>query len=261
MPTALALSPHLDDAAFSCGGVLALLADAGWQVCMATAFTATVLPVQGFALACQLDKGLAPEVDYMALRRAEDREAAAILGVSARHLGLAEAPHRGYESAVALFGPVRDDDDVWRPLAARIAALAEELSPALVLAPQGLGGHVDHRQTIRAVLDVLPATDVAWYRDTPYAIRDPSAAPDLALPRLPGWAMPIGPALDRKVAAAVAYRSQVGFQFGGAEAAGAALRRFAAAEGTGVLAERFLGADWRSGSPASPGTSHSAATL
>ena len=69
MPTALALSPHLDDAAFSCGGLLASLAQAGWRVVMATLFTGSVAEPKGFALACQLDKGLGPEIDYMALRR------------------------------------------------------------------------------------------------------------------------------------------------------------------------------------------------
>lgn len=261
MPTALALSPHLDDAVFSCGGLLALLADAGWRVCMATAFTATVLPVQGFALACQLDKGLPPEVDYMALRRAEDRDAAAILGVSdLRHLGLPEAPHRGYESAPALFGAPREGDDAWRPLAALVAALDDELRPALVLAPQGLGGHVDHRQTIRAVREALSARQVAWYRDAPYAIRDPAADPDPAVPPLPDARVPLGPALDRKAAAACAYRSQVGFQFGGAEAARAALRRFAIAEGDGVPAERLLGlVPWDV--TATAGIRHSPATM
>jgi LmbE family N-acetylglucosaminyl deacetylase len=261
MPIALALSPHLDDAAFSCGGLLALLTDAGWTVCMATAFTRTVLPAQGFALACQLDKGLSPEVDYMALRRAEDRDAAAILGVSPRHLDLLEAPHRGYEAAPALFGPVREEDEVWRPLATLVAALVDELRPDLVLAPQGLGGHVDHRQTIRAVLHIMPAGRVLWYRDTPYAIRDRGAAPDPALPPLPPATMTLPPAqLDRKVAASCAYRSQVGFQFGGAEGAGAALRRFAREEGEGAPAERYGGTV-----PALvlsvPGTSHSPATL
>lgn len=243
MPTALALSPHLDDAAFSCGGLLALLADAGWTVCMATAFTATVLPAAGFALACQLDKGLSPEVDYMALRRAEDRDAAAILGVSdLRHLDLPEAPHRGYDSAPALFGAQREGDEAWRPLAKLVAALAAELRPALILAPQGLGGHVDHCQLIRAVLEALPSAPVAWYRDTPYAIRNPAAAPDPAVPRLQESCVLLGPALDRKIAAACAYRSQVGFQFGGADAAHAALQRFALVEGNGTAAERLSGA-------------------
>ncbi len=77
MPTALALSPHLDDAVFSAGGLLASLAAQGWRVVMATTFTQSVPDPKGFALACQLDKGLGPEVDYMALRRDEDRAAAA----------------------------------------------------------------------------------------------------------------------------------------------------------------------------------------
>ena len=260
MPTALALSPHLDDAVFSCGGLLAALVDAGWDVTLATVFTATKLPVSGFALACQLDKGLSPDVDYMALRRTEDREAAAILGIAdVRHLDLPEAPHRGYESAPALFGDVIEGDDVWRTVSARIAALLDTQRPALVLAPQGLGGHVDHRQVIRAVLDVRPAEQVAWYRDTPYAIRDPAAVPDPLLPALPPARVPLlDTQLDRKVAASCAYASQVGFQFGGAAAE--RLRCFAQDEGGGRPTERFFGS-----LPVpvalSPGVSHSQATL
>lgn len=237
--TALALSPHLDDAVFSCGGTLAQLVDDGWRVCMATAFTRSVVPAAGFALACQLDKGLAPDVDYMALRRAEDRAAAAILGVEARWLDLPEAPHRGYESAAALFGAVQEDDRVWEPLAGLIRGLVTELRPDLVLAPQGLGNHVDHRQTIRAVRDALP-DGVCFYRDTPYAIRNPDAAADVAVPARE-FRVGIARGLDRKVAASCAYGSQVGFQFGGAEATASALRGFAVAEGGGEPAERFRG--------------------
>ena len=240
--TALVLSPHLDDAAFSCGGTMALLADAGWHVCMATAFTRTVPDPAGFALACQLDKGLAPEVDYMALRRAEDRVAADVLGVAdLRWLDLPEAPHRGYDSAPALFGPVRDGDEVWRELALAVSGLVESLRPALILAPQGLGEHVDHRQMIRAVLAAVADGPLAFYRDTPYAIRNPEALQNVTLPAMMETRVPIAVGLGRKVEAACAYSSQVGFQFGGAAAAGEALRRFAAREGDGPPAERFLG--------------------
>lgn len=267
MPCALALSPHLDDAVFSCGGLLAQLADAGWHVCLATAFTATRAPVEGFALACQLDKGLPAEVDYMALRRSEDRDAAVILGVTdVRHLDLPEAPHRGYESASALFGDVRPDDDAWRPLADLVCHLRRDLHPALVLAPQGLGSHVDHRQMIRAVLEVVSAEEVTWYRDTPYAMRNPAAFPDHLLPPLPStYAALRDGELDRKVEAACAYASQVGFQFGGAEAAGRALRRFAASEGASesddVAAERFMAFQPYDGFLLAPRTSHSQDTM
>ncbi len=240
MPTALVLSPHLDDAAFSCGGTMAQLADAGWRSVMATAFTATVLPATGFALACQLDKGLGPEIDYMALRREEDRAAAAILGVAdLRWLDFPEAPHRGYESAKALFGAIREDDLVWRPLADKVTALLEELRPDLVFAPQGLGNHVDHRQMIRAVQQGAPRR-LALYRDTPYALRDTNAVSDHIGSGLRECAPGVAAGLERRIAASCAYRSQIDFQFGGPARLATALREFAVAEGQGRPAERFL---------------------
>ena len=242
MPTALFLSPHLDDAVFSCGGLLALLADRGWRTVLATAFTRSVVPATGFALACQLDKGLAPDVDYMALRREEDRVAAGVLGVAElRWLDLLEAPHRGYSSAPALFGAIHPDDTVAGPLAAAFAALARECDADVVLAPQGLGNHVDHQQVIHAALRCFPRERLAFYRDTPYAIREPAAHPLAAVPQAPSVPVAIAPVLARKLAAAQAYGSQVEFQFGGADALAASLTRFAHAEGNGTPAERFIG--------------------
>ncbi|RZM10665.1 MAG: PIG-L family deacetylase, partial [Sphingomonas sp.] len=60
----LAISPHLDDAAFSAGGLLASCVDQGWAVTVATCFTGNVAHPTGFALACQLDKGLTADIDY-----------------------------------------------------------------------------------------------------------------------------------------------------------------------------------------------------
>ncbi len=241
MPTALFLSPHLDDVVFSCGGVACLLADRGWHTVLATAFTRSVVPASGFALACQLDKGLPPEADYMALRREEDRRASAIIGFAeVRWLDLLEAPHRGYDAAAALFGPVLEGDSVAPALGAALAALATELRPALVLAPQGLGNHVDHQQVTAAACNSFAAGALAFYRDTPYAIRDPEAAP---LPGVPAQlaVFGVGAVLGRKIAAAQAYASQIGFQFGGPAPLDDALRRFAAAEGGGAPAERLSG--------------------
>lgn len=241
MPTALFLSPHLDDVAFSCGGLVAQLGDAGWRTVMATAFTRSVPDPTGFALACQTDKGLGPEVDYMALRREEDRAAAAILGTEPRWLDLPEAPHRGYGSAPALFGPLRDEDDIWKPLAILVAELVGTLCPDLVIAPQGLGSHVDHRQLITAVLALTDPPPLAFYRDAPYAIRNPGVPSDSRLGTLPSCAAEITSGLDRRVASSCAYASQIGFQFGGPAALDQVLRAFASAEGGGIPAERFLG--------------------
>ena len=242
MPRALFLSPHLDDVVFSCGGLAASLADAGWDTVLVTAFTRSVVPASGFALACQLDKGLPPDIDYMAQRRDEDREAAAILGFAdMRWLDLLEAPHRGYDSAPSLFGSVHDDDSILVELTARFLALSAELQPDLVLAPQGLGNHVDHQQVIAAALRSFPAGRLAFYRDTPYAIRQPGAAALPSVPQGTPSTVPIANVLDRKVAAAQAYASQIGFQFGGPAPLAQALRAFAVQEGRDHPAERFCG--------------------
>ncbi len=217
MPVALALSPHLDDAVFSAGGTLARLAAAGWSVTVLTVFTASVSNPQGFALACQLDKGLAPDIDYMALRRAEDALACRVLGVTPRWLGLPEAPHRGYHSARALFGPIRADDqpDLTPSLEADIRTLA----PDLVLAPQALGGHVDHVQLVRALTGTTPAASVLWWRDFPYAARESVPEPFAGeMGCLSELEVPLGQdTLASKQEACLAYKSQIGFQFGGAD--------------------------------------------
>jgi len=220
MPTALALSPHLDDAAFSCGGTLARLARAGWRVVVATVFTASVPDPRGFALACQLDKGLGPEIDYMALRRAEDAAAMRALGATPVWLPFREAPHRGYDSAPALFAGVRREDSIVDDLAPALAALLAEQSPDLVLAPQAIGNHADHVPLVRALERAGPTAPVLWWRDFPYAVRDAS-------PREPFRDRFMAPPechvalssdeFEAKRLASRAYASQLGFQFGGAE--------------------------------------------
>ena len=219
-PVALALSPHLDDAAFSAGGTLARLAFDGWRVVVATIFTASVPDPIGFGLACQLDKGLGPEVDYMALRRREDEAATAALGAEHRWLPFREAPHRGYGSAAVLFGEPNPDDDVVREIVPTLRDLLGDTKPALILAPQAIGGHVDHVQLVAAIEAVTPDCPVLWWRDFPYVAREATPAEPLRdrMHRLPETQVRLGAGERvRKRDACRAYASQLGFQFGGRE--------------------------------------------
>ena len=225
----LFLSPDLDVVAFSCGARLAKRARRGRAV-LATLFTASVAAPEGFALACQTDKGLPADADYMAIRRAEDVLAARILGAeSVRHAPFVEAPHRGYPSAAALFAGPRAEDDVWRSLRAAIDALLGELTPARVYVPQALGGHVDHVQLVRAFLACGWRGEVHWYRDAPYVIRDSRArACELVPAAGEERAEPIAEEdLLRKVSACAAYATQVPFQFGSEAALREALQALA----------------------------------
>ena len=223
MPRALALSPHLDDAVFSAGALLARHAQAGWRVIVATCFTASIANPTAFALACQTDKGIGPEIDYMELRRDEDRQACALLGAEFVHLAFPEAPHRGYDSAAALFGPRLACDGIADGVAEALAMLIAGLRPDLILGPAAIGDHVDH-WIVRETLDRVAPSPAALWADLPYAARNGSALPD-TFDRLP-----CGPQLSRKLQAARAYRSQLGFQFG-TEQAMPGLLSLGAAEG------------------------------
>ena len=198
----LAVSPHLDDAAFSAGATLATLIAHGHRVTLVTAFTASVAS--------------ASDGDTMALRRIEDMQAAARLGVQRLvHLPFAEARERGYD---AVTGPLREDDDVAPDLRAALDILG---SFDLVLAPLALGEHVDHRQLRRAlglpgrVGDPEPVArfargSLALWRDTPHVIHgdDPSTPGDDAV-------VVSGDALQRKLAACACYSTTMGAEFGG----------------------------------------------
>ena len=245
----LAISPHLDDAVFSAGGTLARLARTRRRVVVATVFTESVPDPQGFALACQLDKGLGPEVDYMALRRAEDGRALDALGAEPVHLKFREAPHRGYGSAPELFAPPRADDTAAFDIAPALQALVDELAPALILAPQAIGGHVDHVVVVRAFDALRLSAPVMWWRDYPYVVRSTAPVRPFAtrFDTLLNVSVPLDTkAPDAKLAAAGAYASQIGFQFGGLESLrrrltdDARVERFAVSAGDVALVEDSL---------------------
>lgn len=228
MKYAVAVSPHLDDAVFSAGATIAALVVAGWRVRVVTCFTLSVADPSPFALSTQLDKGLPADVDYMALRRAEDAAALAVLGAQPVHLPLPEAPHRGYTSAPDLFAGVHGDDRIIDEVQ---AALSPHLAGAdVVLAPQAIGDHADHRVVTDAVAALVP--EALWWRDAPYVLRCPDAPPWTGVPAGGERAICIATHLTTKIDAACRYVSQLGFQFGGVQHVGPQLRKLAVAEAT-----------------------------
>lgn len=152
MPTALFLSPHLDDAVFSCAGMIQQIIAAGNTVVVASVFTTGSSSHEG--------------------RWAEDLAAAAQLGFQTRHLHVLDAPFRSpaYQSfSDILYGWHEADKATSQAVVAHFQALEEDYQPSKVFAPLAAGTHVDHRIVHQAARELGWADRVCFYEDRPYA--------------------------------------------------------------------------------------------
>jgi LmbE family N-acetylglucosaminyl deacetylase len=214
----ICLSPHADDAALSLGGTLARL---GPRALVATLCGGPREPRACSPFAEALHARMGVEAATIAsVRRAEDETALARLGVARLEAGFDDAIYRGYDSLeVLLGGAVRPDD----PLAAALDRLIAGLDGALVLAPLAAGGHVDHVQAFAAAR--RSGRPVAFYEDFPYVAQHPGvAAARVATERLARFSLGEPPDLEARIAAVLAYRSQLDLLFGGPGPAEAQIR-------------------------------------
>lgn len=192
--TVVVLSPHLDDAALSCGGLIRTLAQRV-PVIVLNVFTdcgPPPHPIMGRRICAAT--GYPDPVELMAVRRQEDDTVLGELGARGELLGFVEAPFRRSGRRIgpsatyptfrfdALTGRVsRWDAAVIEQVRERVAEALRRLGAAVVLAPLGVGGHVDH-VIVRDVVAALaregraPSSPI-YYTDYPYGQR---AEPDRA---------------------------------------------------------------------------------
>jgi LmbE family N-acetylglucosaminyl deacetylase len=215
------LSPHLDDAALSCGGSIIQQRAAGQRVLLVTLCTAAPAPdmhISDLALEFHRKWGLAP-AEVVAGRLEEERRALKILGADSHWAGLFDAIYRypeAYNTRASLFSTPAPADPLLPTLRELIGDLRRRAPAAVFYAPLGVGSHVDHLIThaaARAALD----DDLLFYEDLPYAIQADARAQrlaaleDSASPRV----VAIDAAVEKKIEAIEAYPSQMLELFGG----------------------------------------------
>jgi LmbE family N-acetylglucosaminyl deacetylase len=220
----LYLSPHLDDAALSCGGLIHKQVRAGLSVAALTVFAGSPRTDIRSPFARELETRWGARGDAIAMRREEDVEALAVLGAAHIHLTHEDAIYRldevfgapVYAARGPIFGKVRPRDPVKaRALAAEIGKCWEELGKPRLYAMLSAGHHVDHQVVQVAVLHLLKrqSLEVIWYEDYPYA-GDQEAVQD-ALKTLPfrGLRLETAALSDENLAAKLdsiaCYRSQI----------------------------------------------------
>jgi len=171
-PRWIILSPHLDDAALSCGGLVAALPPEA-RVEIWTMFTRA--PMRGpYSPLARWLHGVSGGVTGSRLariRRREDRNACRVLGASHRHFPWVDAVYRRGADGRFCYAETRQDhwhadDDTL--VGAIVSRLLEDVSASdILLAPLALGGHVDHVIAHHAAGRV-GRCPVLYYSDVPY---------------------------------------------------------------------------------------------
>jgi 1,2-diacylglycerol 3-alpha-glucosyltransferase len=155
---AVVLSPHIDDAVFSCGGKMASLLETG-RVLVINVFS-------GFPT-----ESASGPVSLGAHRVQEELSASQLLGFSSQFLDETDAFLRrpAYKSLRRLFGkPTKEDLDDLPALTQRIAALLRSITYDVLYAPLGVGWHVDHVLCHLAVRALNLNHQVVFYEEAPY---------------------------------------------------------------------------------------------
>jgi LmbE family N-acetylglucosaminyl deacetylase len=248
----LFLSPHLDDAALSCGATIHQLARRGETVTIltVTAGDPTESTVDTEKIQDLHERWQAGE-NPTAVRRREDIEAAGVLGAEFIHLPIGDCIYRTahkwgettalYSTEESLFGEVHPDDDALRRL------LATPIPQANVLyVPLGVGHHVDHQITRDWGLYLAkqnPALALKLYEEYPYVNNQVAIqrALDFYAPRKLEVEARRADEADvmEKVRAILCYRSQISTFWKSDAAMEQITRQFMLEAGNGVPVERF----------------------
>ena len=171
------ISPHLDDAVLSAGGLIFDQARDGipveiWTMCCGFPPDAEISP---FAQVLHFQWGFSSAEETVRLRRAEDVRATTIAGATAVHFDFLDCIYRRGPDGewlypMDVFVPPHADDS---ELPARItAALASRLQPDdVVVCPLAIGRHVDHVNVRKAVEDL--GQPLVYVADIPYLLKHP----------------------------------------------------------------------------------------
>jgi LmbE family N-acetylglucosaminyl deacetylase len=169
------LSPHFDDVALSCGGLVWEQAQAGdtvsiWTVCAGSAPDGELSPI-----AKELHMRWKTDQDATSQRRLEDFQSCQRLGASYLHFTLPDCIYRHnpqtgefmYASAESITGQLQSADTY------NLTFLGKEIkrsiqAQATLVCPLSLGNHVDHQLT-RLATEGL-GYSLWYYQDYPYVL-------------------------------------------------------------------------------------------
>lgn len=220
---AIYLSPHLDDAALSCGGQIFQAATAAQPILIITIMAGDPPTGQYSSYAAELHTRWQLAQDVVVQRRMEDIAACHILQADYQHWPTPDCIYRHtyqtgdplYTTWAEITGPIHADD---QPLIQALTAQFQQLPSCHYLyAPLAVGNHVDH-QIVRLAAEAAFGPTLRYYEDYPYAVQTEALEQVIYQPGM-CWQSSIIPlashALAAKANAVAAYESQVSTFFNG----------------------------------------------
>ncbi len=173
------ISPHLDDAILSMGGLIYEQVRQGQSVEIWTAISGMPDSSEVSQLAQEIHTawGFQSVKDTILSRREENRLAAKIVGATDIYLDFLDSIYRRSPNGGWLYQnntfvpPHTDDADLPRQM---VMAMNKRLKPDdKIVCPLAIGGHVDHVIVRQAVENL--GRDILYYADIPYLLSDPSS--------------------------------------------------------------------------------------
>lgn len=155
---AIFISPHLDDAVFSCGGTISLLKNEG-SILVINIFTNYLTDKKYHGIVMSEE------------RKAEEKKASEFLGYDSINLDELDAifRHKDYENIKNIFYPPNTSDLKWIPqLREKLFSVLEQFEYQELYIPLGIGWHVDHILTYLAFEPWFGKKNILFYEDTPY---------------------------------------------------------------------------------------------
>ena len=177
------ISPHLDDVAFSVGGIVNNLVNNKIDTEIWTFFSGSPKDENLSDFAFSLHKRWKLPLNAPKIRRIEDRKACKTLGAAYTHFNLPDCIYRKDSEGNPI---VREEDDLYQPIPPSQQFLVNKISDEInrkataddiIVSPMAIGNHIDHR-IIEAAIKKLSPFSLLFYEDYPYVVKSNSSPID-----------------------------------------------------------------------------------
>jgi len=245
----LFLSPHFDDAVFSCGGIMSQYSKQGRNSLVITLFGG--LPdssgLSTFAREIHAKWRLA---DPVGMRMREDREALEVIGARQAFLEFLDCIYRKTEEGDPLYNDYEGIKGTLHPLDLKLCDEIDEkvgeilkgydTGRTLIFVPLGVGNHVDHQIACEVGKRLMASGfRIFFYEEFPYCMWYPEE-PRKSVQKHEGTLSPLVVSIDMKTKLKMIkhYRSQLSGIGGSYRKARRNFLKYALAVGNGTYAER-----------------------